>query len=160
MIVKKMLLVSAVLCLTMGMTIFGVLATSDNPEPPSLASPKPPVDIIKPTDGGNVSWRDAVEGTYTIPENGDADTNESELMVYVLVWPVDNGGPWWVQPTNTYYEKGRWESIAWFGEKELYSETYKIIALLVNQELQSGDQYWVLPNYVAKSSEIEVHRIP
>lgn len=107
------------------------------------------VEIIKPQDGGNVSWMYTVGGNYSAKE-------ASGLNAYLLVWPKEAFGPWWVQDTETYSD-GLWLSNVYFGEDprihpEHIGTTYGIVAILTDQELESGQRFRDLPDYVWRSN--------
>lgn len=126
--------------------------------PSPTPTPTPPVsfvDITKPKEKGGVAWRHMVEGSSSA-------TKDSGLGVYVLIWPIEADGPWWVQPT-TIFSDGSWQSYAYFGrDPKLYPEdigtTYRVVAITTTQKLSGGQTFRELPDSVAKSKEIIVIR--
>ena len=113
------------------------------------------VEITRPQDRGNVSWMYTIRGNSSLVES-------PELFTYVLIWPNEAHGPWWVQETNASFD-GCWISHAYFGEDpkshpEHIGTTYGVIAILIDQELKSGQQFRNLPGYVGRSNPIEVTR--
>ena len=115
------------------------------------------VEITDPKSGDNVSWQFIVEG------NSSA-TADSGLKVYVLIWPIEANGPWWVQPTTTYSD-GSWESNAYFGRDpskffEDIGTTYRIAAIMINGTLKEGETLRELPDVPksARSEKITVKR--
>lgn len=108
------------------------------------------VNITTPKDGSFVFQRSMVDGTSSAI---------SGMKVYVLVWPFEANGPWWVQPTQTKSD-GSWESNAYFGRDGSIDngKPFKIIAIVTDQELKTGDTFTDLPPHLAKSDEIGVKR--
>ncbi|RJE46810.1 hypothetical protein A7K50_12355 [Dehalobacter sp. MCB1] len=84
----------------------------------------------------------------------------SGLNVYVLIWPIEADGPWWVQETNIKSD-GSWESQAYFGRVGVIDKgkNFKIIAIITKQELNKGETLLSLPTArVAESKELQVTR--
>ncbi|KKL69869.1 hypothetical protein LCGC14_2110580 [marine sediment metagenome] len=113
------------------------------------------VYITKPKDKDKVSWREKVEGSSSA-------TEDSGFSAYVLIWPIEVDGPWWVQFTTTYSD-GFWQSYAYFGrDPSLYPEdigtNYKVVMIITKHELRGGQTFTELPEYVGKSNEIIVTR--
>ena len=132
-----------------------------SPTPPTITpkpTPTPPtpfVDITKPKDKDKVSWRYTVEGSSSA-------TKDSGESVYVLIWPVESDGPWWVQPTTTFSD-GSWQSYAYFGrDPRVYPEdigtSYRVVAIITKQELRGGQTFRELPDHIVRSKEIIVTR--
>jgi len=76
---------------------------SPTPTPTPIPTPPPAVTITAPKGGDTVSWREFVEGT------SEGVYNNPERNIYVLIYPIDAGGPWWVQPDVDIFRDGRWE---------------------------------------------------
>jgi hypothetical protein len=108
------------------------------------------VNITNPKDESPVFQTSMVDGTSSAT---------SGMKVYVLVWPLEADGPWWVQSTQTKSD-GSWESNAYFGRVGSIDDgkTFKIIAIVTDQELKTGDKFTELPPHLAKSDEIGVKR--
>jgi hypothetical protein len=106
------------------------------------------VNILNPQDGSLVSQRSMVDGNSSAV---------SGIRAYVLVWPFETDGPWWIQPTQTNSD-GSWESNAYFGSDGsiINGKTYKIIAIITGHELIPGEVFFNLPPHLAKSDEIKV----
>lgn len=122
---------------------------------PKILNNETHVEIIRPKDGGDVSWMYTVRGNYSAKEG-------SGLKAYVLVWPNEAFGPWWVQDTETYSD-GLWRSNVYFGEDpkihpEHIGTAYGIVAILTDQELESGQRFRDLPDYVWRSNIFGVTR--
>jgi hypothetical protein len=106
------------------------------------------VNIINPEDGSLVFQNSIVDG------NSSA---KSGTNVYVLVWPLEAAGPWWVQSTITNPD-GSWESNAYFGGATDSGKPFKIIAIITDAKLNAGYTSYDLPTHLAKSKEIGVIR--
>ena len=101
------------------------------------------VEITKPKSGDNVTWRFTVEG------NSSATAN-SGFKIYVLIWPMEANGSWWVQQTQTFPD-GTWESDAYFGrDPKVYpidiGTTYKVEAIMTKDALSANETFRELPN--------------
>ena len=81
-----------------------------SPIPTSTTTPTPAITITALEDGDKVSWREFVEGT-------SEGVYGSELNIYVLIYPTDGGGPWWVQPDVDVLRDGSWETNCYFGRE-------------------------------------------
>ncbi|VVB66807.1 Uncharacterised protein [uncultured archaeon] len=101
---------------------------------------------------------------YThVPLNYDVEgisiaTEFTGLKAYVLIWPIEANGPWWVQETDTY-PNGRWISRAFFGQEEDTGKSFKIVAIMTEEELRAGETYRLLPSNRGASDEAIVYRI-
>jgi hypothetical protein len=109
------------------------------------------INITNPHNGDNVTWRQAVEGYSSA-------TSNSGLKAYLLIWPIEANGPWWVEPTQTYPD-GTWESYAYFGRDprvnpEDIETTYRVEAIMTKEDLNPGATLVELPN-VPKSARSE-----
>jgi hypothetical protein len=101
------------------------------------------VEMTTPKEKDDVSWRTWVKG------NSSA-TKDSGLSVWVLIWPIDAEGPWWIEPTTTFSD-GSWQSYAYFGrDPQRYSEdiggAYRVVAIITNETLKSGETLQELPD--------------
>lgn len=118
-------------------------------------NPRPTVTITSPKNGYEVSWREIVEGT-------SKGVYGSELNIYVLIYPIDAGGPWWVQPDVDVFHDGNWEVNCYFGRNpKIYPEdkgaNFRVSAIITTEELREGQQLQKLPDHVAKD-EVRVTR--
>jgi len=73
------------------------------PTPTPTPTPPPAVTITAPKEGDTVSWREFVEGS------SEGVYNNPERNIYVLIYLIDAGGPWWVQPDIDVFRDGSWE---------------------------------------------------
>lgn len=92
-----------------------------------ISSPKNK-DIVSPR---NVVW-------------GNCSTsNCSGLNPYIIIWPIEGQGPWYLQKTTKFPDDGSFRSNAYFGgDPKIYPEdigtTYKIVAIITNKTLRDG----------------------
>jgi len=93
------------------------------------------VNIIAPKEKAEVQMRDVVEGSY--------NSSNTDSKVFVLIWPIEVGGPWWVQPIVAQFSDNTWRVKAYFGGDSTQDSgtSYKVIALLTNEALISGQTY-------------------
>jgi hypothetical protein len=130
-----------------------------SPSPTSTVTPIPTstpppsfVEINKPEENDDVSWRFMVEGNSSAIE-------DSGLSVYVLICTLEAEGPWQVQPTTTFSD-GSWQSYAYFGREGTdIGITCRVVAIITTQKLTAGQTFIKLPDSVAESEEISVTRI-
>jgi|Deesub1362A_J573_1020465.scaffolds.fasta_scaffold06767_4 hypothetical protein len=128
---------------------------SDTTTASIIVRPRATITIASPSDGAEVSWREVVEG---ISEG----VHDSELNVYVLIYPINAGGPWWVQPEVDIFPDGKWEVNCYFGrDPQIYPEdkgaNFRISAIVTREKLKEGQQLQKLPSYVVRD-EIRVTR--
>ena len=110
------------------------------------------INITNLHTGDNVSWQQSIEGDSSAVAN-------SGLNVYLLIWPIEAYGPWWVQQTQTFPD-GTWQSNANFGRNpKMFPEdigtTYKVEAVMTNEVLKPGMTLAELPS-VPKSDRSEI----
>ena len=130
-----------------------------SPSPTSTVTPIPTstpppsfVEINKPEENDDVSWRFMVEGSSSA-------TEDSGLSVYVHICTLEAEGPWQVQPTTTFSD-GSWQSYAYFGREGTdIGITCRVVAIITTQKLTAGQTFIKLPDSVAESKEILVTRI-
>ena len=127
---------------------------SPTPTPTPIPTPPPAVTITAPKEVDTVSWRDFVEGT------SEGVYNNPERNIYVLIYPIDAGGPWWVQPDVDVFRDGRWEVNCYFGREPPQDKgtRFRVCAIITTQKLREGQQWQKLPDYVAISETIKVIR--
>ncbi len=126
------------------------------PTPSPTATTVVPSITITSKSGDEVSWREFVEGT-------SEGVYGSDLNIYVLVYPTDAGGPWWVQPDVDVLRDGSWETNCYFGrDPKLHPEDkgahFRICAIMTTEKLREGQQLQKLPDYVVKSETVKVTR--
>lgn len=104
--------------------------------PPTPTQPK--ITVSSPKGGDNVSLRQIVKGTST-------GVYGSGLSIYVLVYPIAAGGPWWVQPEVSILTNGNWETNAYFGDPANPSvdigKKFKISAIITSVKLKEGMRF-------------------
>lgn len=118
--------------------------TTPLPTTPALpANTTPSITIISPKEGDIVTWRNSVEGT----SNG---VYGSKLSIYVLIYPVEAGGPWWVQPIVDISPNGNWDTTAYFGRDpanypEDSGKHFKVSVIITSTKLKEGQQLEKIP---------------
>lgn len=113
------------------------------------------VEITNPKNKDYVLWRSLVEGNSTA-------ISESGSNAYVLIWPIEAEGPWYVQPTTTFPD-GSFRSKAYFGrDPSVYPEdigtSYKVITIITNETLKGTMVNLPLVTSSNKSKEVVVIR--
>lgn len=116
------------------------------PTPPATPTPPPSIAIVSPKDGDIVAWRYIVEGT----SNG---VYSSKLNIYILIYPIEAGGPWWAQPTVDISPNGNWETNVYFGRDpanypEDSGKHFKVSAIITSERLTEGQQLEKIPGNV------------
>lgn len=113
------------------------------------------IKIINPSDEDIVNWDTRVNGTYF---------SVSEKNFYVLIWPLDSTGPWWVQ-TAFAINNSSWQSRPYFGRDPLLYPSdsgsyFRVIAIMTNETFEPGQAIHKLPYMpqLIKSQEIIVRR--
>lgn len=110
-----------------------------------------PIKITNLKNGSSVSHDVNVEGTSRAGRSG--------MKAYLLIWPIETSGPWWVQETVTS-PNGNWNSNAFFGRpgKDDNRKCFKVMAVITRENLSGS--FRVLPPSVRKfrSEEIIVCR--
>lgn len=130
--------------------------TATPPTPtPTATPPTPTIAITAPREGNIVSYRYIVSGT-------SSGVYGSELSIYVLIYPIEVGGPWWVQPMIDISPNGNWETNVYFGrDPAQYPEDsgkhFRISAVITSIKLKEGQQWQKMPDYIVKD-EVRVTR--
>lgn len=106
------------------------------------------LQVTAPTNGSTVTPRQLVEGT----SQGVYGTSKK---LYVIVYPTDEAGGYWVQPGLTLSQDGSWSTKAYFGrDPAQYPQDqgahFRVIVLVTDQTLPEG-QINDLPPYDAKA---------
>jgi len=83
--------------------------------------------------------------------------------MYVLIYPVESEGPWWVQPPPVVFSNGNWEAYCYFGRDlahypEDNGDYFRVCAIITTQKLEQGQQWYELPDYVAESGVVSIRR--
>lgn len=131
--------------------------TSPSPTAPSTGTPcpYPPLDanrqivITAPCDGAKVAPRHFVEGLVS----------DSNAQVCVVIRPLETPD-FWVQPSVTVREGGKWKVLCYFGEPGKHSgKPYEVMAFVNPKEnLKEGQLLSKWPEAQSKSQVIEVVR--
>ncbi|WP_158582059.1 transglutaminase-like domain-containing protein [Dehalobacter sp. MCB1] len=111
-----------------------------------------PIEITNLRNGSSVPPNVNLEGTSRAGRTG--------LKAYVLIWPIESGGPWWVQDTVTS-QNGNWNSNVVFGRPGNIDngKSFKVMAVITRENLSTGSISVLPPNVSEfKSKEIIVHR--
>lgn len=126
---------------------------TSSPTPTSTTTLTPAITITAPKSGDEVSRRELVEGT-------SEGVYDSDLNIYVLIYPTDAGGPWWVQPDVDVLRDGSWETNCYFGREPPQDKGahFRVRAIITTQDLREGQQLQKLPDYVVISETIKVIR--
>jgi len=115
-------------------------------------TPSDPIEITNLKNGSLVQYKCNVEGTSRAGRSG--------MKAYLLIWPNETWGPWWVQETATS-QNGNWNSNAIFGRPDNVDngKSFKVMAIITRENLSVG-QINVLPSNLKKfkSKEITVSR--
>ena len=117
--------------------------------------PRDAVTITAPEEDATVSWREFVEGASEGVYGSDSRS------IYVLFYPTDVGGPWWVQPDVDLSHDGSWEVNCYFGrDPNIHpgdiGAHFRVCAIITTQKLSEGQQWQKLPDYVVRSETINV----
>jgi hypothetical protein len=125
---------------------------------PTPAPTPPSITLTSPADGAEISWREYVKGS----SKGVVGSN---LNLYILIYPIESGGPWWVQPPPTILSNGNWEAFCYFGRDpaeypEDNGNSFKVISILTIQKLEEGQQWSALPDREDESEMVTVKRSP
>jgi len=123
--------------------------------PPHVSAPH--IMVAFPKDKSEVPWRCKLQGTSqeVVPSSG--------LNVYLLVYPIESNGHWWVQPPVTLQPSGYWEADAYFGRDptqypEDAGDLFYVIVIATQLRLEPGQQWYSLPDYSYRSNAIQVRR--
>jgi hypothetical protein len=140
-------------------TLTAIISTPTVISTPTLTSTSIPstfsITITSPREEDIVPWRYIVKGT----SNG---VDDPKLSIYVLIYPVEAGGPWWVQSPVDIPANGNWKTTVYFGR---YSANYpeddeahfRVSAIITSERLTEGQQFEKIPTYINRS-EIDVIR--
>lgn len=142
--------------------LLGACAPEPTPPPPTPTPPMVPpgpstITILSPQEKSEVPWHYQLEGK--VPEV----ILGSGLNVYVLVYPIESNGPWWVQPPVGLHPDGSWEAYAYFGRDPLkypqdVGDQFYVITIATGLRLEPGQQWHFLPDFEYKSDLIQVRR--
>jgi len=124
-----------------------------------VSSPEPirPVAIVSPKDEFEVPWRHTIQGM------AQEEITSLGLNVYILIYPVESDGPWWVQPPVVVTPEGYWQADAYFGRDpaaypEDIGDFFYVIAIATGLTLEPGQQWHSLPAFAYTSNAVLVSR--
>lgn len=110
-----------------------------NQSQPSLPSSPLPISlsISYPSTGNEVDWITSVTGTST-----GVATNKT-LGLYLLVYPMESEGPWFVQNRPTVNPDGSWSGMIYFGRNpdmhpQDVGDRFILRAVVATTSLQPG----------------------
>jgi hypothetical protein len=133
-----------------------VVWISKRPEKnPVLAGPlvvSDPIEITNLRNGSLVPYNCNLEGTSRAGRYG--------MKAYLLIWPIEAKGPWWVEETVTS-TNGNWKSNAFFGRpvNDDNGKSFKVMAVITRENLSAGPIIALPPNVIRfKSKEFIVYR--
>jgi len=126
------------------------LNQSQTPPPPP---PPQPVSLVisHPPIGDEVDWITSVAGNST-----GIVTNKT-LNLFLLVYPVESGGPWFVQNRLTVNPDGSWSGLVYFGRNpdihpEDSGDQFLLLAIVTTADLQPGETFAAIPESICQSS--------
>lgn len=126
------------------------LNQSQTPPPPP---PPQPVSLVisHPPIGDEVDWITSVAGNST-----GIVTNKT-LNLFLLVYPVESGGPWFVQNRLTVNPDGSWSGLVYFGRNpdihpEDSGDQFLLLAIVTTADLQPGQTFAAIPESICQSS--------
>lgn len=126
------------------------LNQSQTPPPPP---PPQPVSLVisHPQIGDEVDWITSVAGNST-----GIVTNKT-LNLFLLVHPVESGGPWFVQNRLTVNPDGSWSGLVYFGRNpdihpEDSGDRFLLSAIVTTADLQPGETFAAIPESICQSS--------
>lgn len=126
------------------------LNQSQTPPPPP---PPQPVSLVisNPPIGDEVDWITSVAGNST-----GIVTNKT-LNLFLLVYPVESGGPWFVQNRLTVNPDGSWSGLVYFGRNpdihpEDSGDQFLLLAIVTTADLQPGETFAAIPESICQSS--------
>lgn len=111
-----------------------------------------PIEITNLKNGSRVPNVFYLEGISRAGRTG--------MKAYLLIWPIETSGPWWVQETVTS-PNGNWNSNAIFGRPgtDDSGKSFKVMAVITRENLSVGPISMLPPNVTRfKSKEIIVYR--
>lgn len=126
--------------------------------PPPSPSPQPVSLVISyPLTGDEVSWITLVSGNST-----GIGTNKT-LNLYLLVYPLESDGPWFVQNRPTINPDGSWSGIVYFGRNpdihpEDTGDQFLLSVMVTTINLQPGETFTTIPESIYESSIPDLQR--
>lgn len=115
----------------------------------------PTMTVTSLESGFEVPWRYEIKGIV------DEVVISSGLNVYVLVYPVESNGPWWVQPSVEVGPGGYWQTRAYLGRDpaqypEDIGDLFYVTTIATPMRLEPGQQWDSLPDFVYRSDAMLV----
>ena len=122
--------------------------TLNQTEPPP---PPPPQSvslvIFYPQMGDEVDWMTSVTG------NSTGIVTNTTLNLYLLVYPVESDGPWFVQNRPSMNLDGSWSALVYFGRNpdthpEDVGDQSLLSAIVTSANLQPGETFTEIPESI------------
>ena len=126
--------------------------TLNQSQPPPPPSPQPLWLVISyPRIEDEVDWITSVTGNST-----GLVTNKT-LNLYLLVYPVESEGPWFVQNRPTINPDGSWLGVVYFGRNpdihpEDAGDQFLLLAIVTTANLHPGETFTAIPESICQSS--------
>jgi len=122
-------------------------ALNQSEPPPPFPPQSVSLVIFYPQMGDEVDWTTSVTGNST----GIA-TNKT-LDLYLLVYPVESEGPWFVQNRPTINLDGSWSGLVYFGRNpdthpEDIGDQFVLSAIVTTANLQPGETFTEIPESI------------
>jgi len=117
------------------MAIEQALNQSQPPKPPNHLPVK--LDVSYPQNGDEVDWMTSVTG------NSSGIVTNNTLKIYLLVYPVESEGPWFVQNRPIVNPDGSWSGLVYFGRDPInypedIGDQFLLLAIVTTSDLQPG----------------------
>jgi len=117
------------------------------PPPPELLS----LVMFHPQMGDDVDWITSVSG------NSSGIVTNTTLNLYLLVYPVESEGPWFVQNRPSINPDGSWFGLAYFGRNpdihpEDVGDQFILSAIVATVNLQPGETVSTIPDNIYECS--------
>lgn len=124
--------------------------TLNQSQPPPPPSPQPVTLVVSyPKTGDEVDWMTYVTGNST-----GIVTNKT-LKLFLLVYPVESEGPWFVQNSPKVNPDGSWSGLVYFGRNpdihpEDRGDRYLLSAIVTTANLQPGETLTEFPEIICE----------
>lgn len=125
--------------------------TLNQSQPPSPPPPQPLSLVISyPQTEDEVDWITSVTG------NSTGIVTNITLKLFLLVYPVESGGPWFVQNRPTVNPDGSWSGLVYFGRNpdihpEDRGDRFLVSATVTTADLQPGETFAAIPESICQS---------
>ncbi len=126
----------------------------------------PNITVNDPQGGDVVPWKHSVKGSSSWEVFASRIWPEGlglHLHVYVLIFPVESNGPWWVQDPAIVRPNGDWEVYAYFGRDPAeypddIGDPFRVCAIITKDKLQPEQSFQDFPDYISVSEIYQVIR--